>query len=169
MKWTLDIKRILLFFFILAILIPVTSCASTCPQLNGIAPGFTLENLLGEQKSLQDYQGKIVILTFWTTWCEPCKYDMPLIQEVYDKYAKYGLVVLAVNVKENYTRAANYIKEKAYTFPVLLDENGAVSQEYCVPAFPSTIFIDKQGIIKDGKVGAFRDVKEIEAVLESFQ
>lgn len=169
MKRILNKQRIIIFFVLFSILISVTACTSTCPQLNGSAPGFTLENLMGEQSSLQDYQGKIVLLTFWTTWCEPCKYELPYFQKIYEKYSSYGLVVLAVNVKETYARASNYVKTQEYTFPVLLDADGVVAQEYCVPAFPSTILIDKQGIIRNGKVGAFRDMQEIEDALASLQ
>ena len=164
-KYFMRLLKVVLPLLLLAVIGIACSPQSTCPQLNGPAPDFTLEDLNGKQVSLSDYAGKDIVINFWATWCGYCKTQLPWIQEVYDKYADSGLTVLAVNIQESYQQASQYIEKQGFTFPVLLDKNGSVGQLYCIPALPATIFIDSKGTVKFGYPGAFRNVEEIEAAL----
>jgi peroxiredoxin len=158
--------------FILIILIALftfSACAEqTCPEMNGQAPAFSLNTLDGKTAKLEDYLGKTVILNFWQTTCTYCKLQMPLLQNISDKYSQDNLVVLAVNVRESTERVKGYIDNAGYSFTVLLDKDAKINQKYCVPAFPANIFIDKQGLIRNAKLGAFQDTAEIEDYLKSF-
>lgn len=115
------------------------------------APNFTLRNLDGEEVSLKDYRGKIVLINFWATWCKYCDKEMPDLQKLNDE--NEDLVVLAVDVRESKSTVEEYIKKGGYTFPVLLDEKGNVSTTYLVSAFPTSYFIDKEGILLGGVPG----------------
>lgn len=126
------------------------------------APGFTLENLEGEQVSLSDYQGKIVFLNFWATWCGFCDEEMPYFQNMMDN--NDDLVVLAVNVQESKGVVESYIKEGGYSFPVLLDLEGKVGGEYLVGALPTTYLIDKEGNLLDRIAGMMTE-DQMEEVL----
>lgn len=163
-----NILRIV-FPAVLIITIGLACAQPSCPQLNTKAPDFTLQDLNGEQVSLKDYLGKNIILNFWATWCGYCKYQFPFMQEIYEKYSASGLAVLAINDRESSEKAAAYIRANGFTFTVLLDKNSAVNQLYCVPALPSTMFIDANGIIKLGKAGAFSSTQELESALVYFQ
>jgi peroxiredoxin len=163
------ILRFALPLLILAAIGLACTAQQTCPQLESPAPDFTLENLNGEKVSLSDYAGQNVILNFWATWCGYCKMQLPYIEEVYEKYSDTGLTVLAVNARESFNQAKQYIEDKGFTFPVLLDTNGTVNQLYCVPALPATLFINSNGIVKYGKAGAFSSVEEVEAALSYFK
>lgn len=110
-----------------------------------VAPNFILENLEGDRVSLQDYRGKIVLVNFWATWCKYCDEEMPDLEKFDNE--NEDLVILAVDVKESRKKVENYINKGEYTFEVLLDETGKVASTYLVNAFPTTYFIDENGIL----------------------
>ena len=109
------------------------------------APNFTLKDLNGKDVSLSDYKGKIVLINFWATWCRYCDIEMPDLEKLNKE--NDDIVVLAVNVRESKDIVEKYIKDGKYTFPVALDESGDVSIKYLVSAFPTTYFVDKEGIL----------------------
>lgn len=135
---------------------------------------FELEDLEGSKVRLSDLKGKAVFLNFWATWCPPCREEMPHMQEFYEKYKDSGVVILAVNSNQlenqgidNSERAENkareFIEQGGYTFPVLLDRDGEVWNIYMQRGIPVTYMIDKEGIIRYMKPGAFTGVEELEA------
>ncbi|SHH67879.1 TlpA family protein disulfide reductase [Clostridium grantii] len=119
--------------------------SATIPEVGKEVPDFTLKNLNGEEVSLSDYKGKIVIVNFWATWCKYCVKEMPDLQKFDDENDE--IVVLAVNVQEDYDIVKNYIDNSAYSFPVLLDETGNISSTYLVSSFPTSFFINEEGIL----------------------
>lgn len=120
-------------------------------EFGKLAPDFTLKNLEGEEVSLSDYRGKIVFINFWATWCGFCDKEMPDMQKLSEE--NDDLVILAVDVMEDKKVVQDYIKEGGYNFDVVLDEEGAVAMTYLVSAFPTTYFVDKEGILLGGKPG----------------
>lgn len=110
-----------------------------------IAPSFTLNNLNGEEVSLSDYEGKIVLINFWATWCGYCDKEMPDLQRLHEE--NEDLVVLAVDVRESKEEVQSYIDKGKYDFPVVLDLDGETSITYLVSAFPTSYFVDKNGIL----------------------
>jgi DsbE subfamily thiol:disulfide oxidoreductase len=126
------------------------------PQVNAPAPDFELENLTGEKKHLADYQGKVVVLNFWATWCGPCKYEMPFFQEIYESYSS-DIAVLAVNNQESVDRVKPFVEEMGLTYEILMDKDGSVATQYQVLGFPTTYFIDPNGIIKFLHVGVLTE------------
>lgn len=121
------------------------------------APDFTLVDQNGDTHVLSDYKGKMVFLNFWTTWCGYCKQEMPEIQALYESHGgnEEDLVVLGVaNPKsQEYPRNADasqaeveqFLKDKGYTFPVVMDTTGEVFGAYGVTSFPTTFMIDTEG------------------------
>jgi len=90
---------------------------------------------------------------------------MPYIQEIYEEWSGKGLVVLAINIGENPSKVGEFMESFFLSFPVLLDEDSKVSNEYNVRAIPTTFFIDKNGIIQVTKIGSFQSTAEIEKYL----
>ncbi len=119
----------------------------------------------GEPVSLGDLRGNPVVLNFWATWCRPCVLEMPLLEEVYQEYSDRGLIVLAVNVRESSSRVEEFVQSKELSFPVVLDTGGVVTQQYGTRYYPTTFFIDEDGIIQEKKRGAFFSKAEIEEKL----
>lgn len=116
---------------------------------------FTLETMRGGSVSLSSYRGKVVLLSFWATWCGPCQQEMPAMQKLYDQLKSKGLVVVAVDVGEDKPTVAAFLKKNGYTFPVLLDTTGDVagSSVYNANAIPTNFIIDKNGEIRGRKIG----------------
>ncbi|WP_187296336.1 TlpA family protein disulfide reductase [Tepidibacter mesophilus] len=131
-----------------------------------IAPSFTIKNLNGEDVSLSDYEGKIVIINFWATWCGYCDKEMPDLQRIYKE--NEDLVVLAVDVKESKDQVQSYIDNGNYDFPVLLDENGETAITYLVSAFPTSYFVDKNGILL-GAVQGMMTYDKMNNILEQIR
>jgi thiol-disulfide isomerase/thioredoxin len=109
---------------------------------------FTLPLLEGgvEQK-LSDFKGKVVFLNFWATWCGPCRVEMPSMETLYNKYKDQGLEVLAVNIQEQQSDVAAFMKNNKLSFPAALDRSGDVSKRYGVQAIPTTYIIGRDGKI----------------------
>ena len=153
---------------ILTSVLLVGGCTARAPQPPKVgkpAPEFQLPNLEGQSISLGDFRGKSVLINFWTTWCPPCRSEMPYIQEVYEEWSDKGLVVLAIDIGESSSKVENFMQNYNLSFPVLLDSNQNVALKYRIRAIPTTFFIDKDGIIQDISIGAFPSKAEIEESL----
>lgn len=102
-------------------------------------------------KSIADYKGKVVLLNFWASWCEPCKAESPAIERAYRKYAKDGLVVLGANVDDLSKDANEFVIEHHLTYPVLRYSSTNATKDFGTKRLPETFVIDR-----DGKVVALR-------------
>jgi len=131
------------------------------PEIGKLAPDFQLSNLDGQVISLGDFRGQPVLLNFWASWCGPCRYEMPFLQEIFEGSSDTGLVILAVDLQENPSRVKEFVEEFGLSFPVLLATNQEVPLAYNIRGIPATFFIDKNGIIQDIKIGAFSSPMEI--------
>jgi len=100
-------------------------------------------------------RGKAVFLNFWASWCPPCKAEMPDIEQLYQETKDTDLVILTINSGEGATVAKRFMEENNYTFMVLDDHKGEVSDLYKVMALPtSSLFIDKNGSLIETRTGA---------------
>ena len=118
------------------------------------APDFVSENLRGGNTGLADYEGKIVLLNFWATWCMPCRAEMPGMETLWQKYKEQGLVVAAVSVDEGSRgRIETFSKLFDLSFPILLDPESKVSDLYKVSNMPTSFLIDRNGKIISRIVG----------------
>lgn len=117
-------------------------------EVGDTPPDFTLRDLDGNPVSLSDFQGQPVIVNFWATWCAPCRIEMPELQAAFEKYRDDGLVILALDQDEpEDTVRSFFYDEMGLTFTPLLDVGGDVAERYRVFNFPSTFFIDPDGVI----------------------
>jgi len=157
------LAAILIIIFVIGL--TITGCEAEAPETSNKAPDFELLNLNGQPISLSSLQDKPVLLNFWATWCSPCRAEMPYIQEIHEEWSGKGLVVLVINIGENSSRVREFMESFSFSFPVLLDEDTRVSEEYNVRAIPTTFFIDKNGIIQTTKIGAFQSKVQIEKCL----
>lgn len=125
------------------------------PQAGFIAPDFTLLTMEGETVILSEMRGQAVLVNFWASWCGPCRAEMPAMQRIYEEYEEQGFTILAVNVTSQDSRSAAsaFVTQYGLTFPILMDETGAVSRAYHLNAFPSSYFIDRNGIIQEVVLG----------------
>lgn len=129
--------------------------AIAAPQKGFLAPDFSLETLDGETIILSELRGNPILLNLWASWCGPCRLEMPAMERVYQEYKDEGFIILALNVtsQDSVSAAQNFVLEHGLTFPILLDHTGSVSQLYQLKAFPSSFFIDRDGIIQEVVLG----------------
>ncbi|MGA2640448.1 MAG: TlpA disulfide reductase family protein [Spirochaetia bacterium] len=124
------------------------------PSREVMAEDFSLEALDGSKVSLSSLKRKVVLLSFWATWCGPCKQEMPAMQALYQKLRDKGFVVLAVDMMEDKDTVAKFVKTAGYTFPVLLDSTGEVGGgAYSARAIPTNYIVDKGGRLVGRKIG----------------
>lgn len=165
------VKKILMFactFFLVAVL---GACQSVAPDIKAgnKAPDFELQSLDGEPRTLSGLKGQPVVLNFWALSCPYCLDEMPYLQQIHDDYGSgnNNLAMLAINIGDSNTSIKNYIDENGFDFTVLTDNNRKVAEQYGIRGIPVTIFIDKNGIIQDVVIGAFRNATDIETRLQS--
>lgn len=110
-----------------------------------LAPDFVLPRLDGKVQALSNYRGKVVMLNLWATWCPPCLAEMPLLNDLADRYADRGLTIVGIAGDEIAADVQAFVQETPLHFDVLLDPQGAVGTEYGITGYPETFLIDREG------------------------
>ena len=124
--------------------------------VNKPAADFTLSSLDGEQVSLADYRGKKkVVLSFWASWCGPCRMELPVLANFYKKYHKDSsdFEILAISIDDDREAAEAYAAKAKLPFPVLLDPDSKAADLYSVDGIPTVFIVDTQGKIIEGITG----------------
>lgn len=107
------------------------------------APGFSLVNDQGIGVSLDDYEGKVVLLNFWATWCPPCIQEMPSLNATYERFREDGLVVLGISVDEDADEYRDFLRTSGVTFPTVRDPERTVSTRYGTMKYPESYLISR--------------------------
>lgn len=137
------------------------------------APDFTLYDQYGNLHTLSDYQGQVVFLNFWATWCPPCRAEMPDIEALYEKYTDApdsGVVILGVAFpglgQETDTEGVKaFLEENGYSYPVVMDTEAELLYNYGITAFPTTFMIAADGTIYGYLTGAM-DAETMESIIQ---
>lgn len=118
------------------------------------APSLTLSDLSGKEHSLADYQGQVVLVNLWATWCPPCKAEMPTLEAYYQTHQADGFVTLAINDGDPAGAVASFVQEYGLSFPVLLDPTyQATDHAFKTRNLPSSFVIDREGKVRLRWVG----------------
>lgn len=126
---------------------------SSAPEIGAAAMPFELKTLDGKSVSLASFGGQPLMMNFFATWCDPCREEMPLINELAAKAGTDGYSVLAVAVEDSRAAVTQYAKDSKLIFPIALDLNSTVKRAYRIFGPPATFFIDRQGTIRDIIIG----------------
>lgn len=145
------------------------SMGSRVPAVGMQAEDFQLADLDGKTQSLSQYRGKIVLVNFWATWCKPCTTEMPAMQSIYDKLRDKGFVVLAVNELEDDAKVREHIKQYGHTFPVLMDRDNKVANQFGVFGLPVSVFIDEKGVVQEYIKGGLLTEDKIYQTIQRIQ
>jgi len=127
------------------------------PKTRQAAPGFSLPDRSGKEVSLGRLRGKVLLVNFWATWCQPCREELPALQAIWRRYRHLGLVVLGVSAdKGDQGIVSDYADRIGIDFPILLDPSGDVRNQYEVIGLPMSYLIGRDGRFS-GRVIGFRD------------
>jgi len=131
---------------------------------------FTLPDLDGQPRSLSEWDGDMIVLNFWATWCPPCKKEMPLFQQRYEARAADGFTIVAVAVDE-IDETRDFVFTFGIEFPVLIGQDDAIAagREYGnrIGALPYSVVIDRQGMVRETHRGEVTE-NDLDAWLESY-
>lgn len=145
------------------------SMGSRVPVLGTPAENFQLLDLNGNTQSLESYRGKVVLLNFWATWCKPCTTEMPAMQSTYDRLRERGFVVLAINELEDDAKVREHIRQYGHTFPVLMDRDNKVANQFGVYGLPVSFFLDEKGVVREYIKGGLLTEQKIYDVVARIQ
>jgi peroxiredoxin len=120
-----------------------------------MAPPFSVNTLDGNTISMDDLQGKVVLLDFWATWCEPCREALPHIRDVAKKFQGEPLVILSVSLDSDEKKWQEFVQKNEMTWPQYRDGGftGAIAKMFSVNAIPHTFTIDADGVLQDEHIG----------------
>ena len=125
------------------------------------APPLLLNNLSGKQVDIAKLKGKVVVVNFWASWCEPCREEFEELAQLQESYGPKGLVVLAVNLAEMKPRIMQFLKGNGFaenSIEILLDRNSTAYKSWKARGLPTTFLVSKSGKIEGVWIGAIENV-----------
>ncbi len=130
-------------------------------QLSGhAAPDFVLKSISGKNYRLSEYRGKVVLVSFWASWCGECRSQLEGLTGLYDRYEGAGLEMLAVSLDRERSQVADAAEAIGLRFPALHDVGGDVGKQYDVRKLPYVVLIDRDGTIRSEYTGYRRGQEE---------
>ena len=134
------------------------------------APELGRADLDGNTLRIASLRGKVVIVDFWATWCEPCREELPVLNRLYREHRDEGLVVVGVSVDQTADNVRSFLREMPLAFPIIHDDGHQIAGRYAPPRMPSSYIIDRRGVIRHIHLGyrasdAPRIEREVRALL----
>jgi cytochrome c biogenesis protein CcmG/thiol:disulfide interchange protein DsbE len=126
---------------------------SAAPTVGAAAVPFELKSMEGKLLTLDSFRGKPLVLNFFASWCDPCREEMPIINELAAKASNESYSVLGIAVEDTRAAVSEFAKESKLLFPIALDLNSTVKRAYRIFGPPATFFIDGHGVIRDIVLG----------------
>ncbi len=151
------------------ILVIVSFLLTTCADVPGTSKGstaidFKLKDIYAQTHQLSEYKGKVVMIHFWTDWCNACRAEFPRIQDFYADLKSDDFELLAINVGQPMTVSLDFKESFSVTFPMLVDDKKAIGDLYKVEGFPTNYFISPDGKIIKKEIG-WVDRKQVEVII----
>ena len=129
--------------------VALSTAALAADPIGQPAPAFSLPlRGGGAPLGLDKLRGQVVMVKFWASWCGPCRTEFPLLDQIYKKYKSAGFTLVGVNVEPDAKDAESFIAKTPVTFPILFDKDSAVSKLYHVSGMPTTVLIDRKGVLR---------------------
>jgi len=119
-----------------------------------LATDFALTDLDGNRHRLSDYRGRVVIINFWATWCPPCRAEMPSMQRAWEQIEKEGILMLGIDVGEDEETIFQFTADYPVEFPLLMDSDSSVTNQWPVIGLPTTVVVDPGGRIVYRAIGS---------------
>ena len=130
------------------------------------APEFRLLSTDQTEVGLPDLRGRVVLVTFWATWCGPCKQELPAIDSVYRRLRSSGFAVVGVDYREQGADVSSFAQRSGLSFPLLQDSTGEVAFRYRLPGVPASYLVDRDGLLRQIHVGPL-SAKELTRMVDA--
>ncbi|MDR3575135.1 MAG: TlpA disulfide reductase family protein [Anaerolineaceae bacterium] len=142
----------------------VNKDAFTVLKAGNPMPDFDLTSLDNSDIHISQYLGKPVIVNFWASWCVPCKQEMPLLERYYQ--AQNGqLIIVGINNQESVDIARPFVLENHISFPILMDLQGKIRDQFMIRGFPTSLFINSKGVYIAEHIGTL-DEESLKSYLQ---
>lgn len=124
-------------------------------KIGELAPEIDLPALTGEQITLSKLQGRPVLVNFWATWCGPCRQEFPALVRKYKQYQDQGFIIIGVNTGDSNSDEGvrTFMQNTLVNFPIVRDKDERVGRMYNIKGLPTSVFIDRQGIVRSIFIG----------------
>ena len=158
-------RGILYIYIIVTLLVGITISSPILARnlINQKAPPFTLSTVEGKEFRFPG-EKRPALISFWTTWCAPCREELPELNRLRDRYGD-RLQLLAINVKESPKRVQRFLDKVNLNYPVLLDKEGVVARAYKMRGLPYIFIIDADGIVREDILGSL-PIPQLQKMLE---
>lgn len=127
---------------------PVQNLSVVPMAVNYPAPQLALENIKGETQSLTDFNGQVLLVNNWATWCPPCKAEMPTLKEYYETHAQEGFTIIAIEAGDGKEEVLQFAETLELSFPIWLDPEGASINAFRNGSLPNSYVIDREGTVR---------------------
>ena len=132
----------------------VLSFNTQAVKVDDQAPNFMLPMLEGGNNlTLKQFQGKVVYLDFWASWCGPCRQSLPMMNDLRNSLKSKGFEVLAINLDEETDAAKAFLKQYPVQYPIVVDKSGKTPEMYAIPGMPTAYLIDRRGNVREVHTG----------------
>jgi thiol-disulfide isomerase/thioredoxin len=147
---------------------PSKEAVITAGEIGSRLPNFAVKDLQGRELSSADLRGKIVLIDFWATWCQPCKKEMPGYQKLLDKYGSHGFAVIGFkfDVMEDTENPGQFARKIGVEYPLAVASEDIKQKFGGIPGLPTTMLYDRQGILRKKVIG-FEYTDNFESALKS--
>lgn len=141
--------------FVLALILSLgTACSRAEPVTPTVAPAWKLTSPDGKEISFAQFKGKVVVVDFWATWCGPCRMEIPGYIELQKKHEKDGLVIIGIAVNDTVDSVKAYMAKQGINYTIVMGDDAVVEAFGGIEGIPTTFIIDREGKIRERKVGA---------------
>lgn len=146
----------------------LSGTSATALDVGGEPPPIDLPDRAGKKVDLSELRGSVVVVSFWASWCGPCKEELPALESLHRKHARDGLIVVGVNIDSRRKKMESFLKEVPVTFRIVHDPKAEVAARYEPPTMPTSYLVGRRGKLQHVQEGFERgDAEQLEARIRS--